>query len=729
MTEELTDPKTKPDPYTPGLRVTVFDENTEVACLQQTIAAGTTRNFSQTWDGKWGVKEDGTDTQFKGRYVDPKKYTIKLFAWRYPGDPNTLEIKSDLHVVRLGVQEVHFPGTMDSPLMSFHRTTTGPNVTQLIVERENFELPDAQWRIPAIDYYNATLTPRTAPYTQLPTTGESFTDLNNNGAREVGEDYYDENNDGNYNTDTRRVNFPLQKPTADPDVTNGAVVVADTGYAWNYPVTCVKNTPLSIIVRMGRYAKSDTATVSTNVNVGYDGTHEVCPAIKLRAKYNNVEMTVATEDNKNIRPYIDNQQYSFTSAVALADSVGFGDEIITFSYQYDDDGKWVDIPGSQSTTHMVYRLAARPTTQALSDILGGRLRIKIVDFSCDWGMGQTTSGATFNQIWEHLWTPFAAAPITSIAAVQQWLNIPGPSFEELYDTQGIPANVTDANAFHGFGDRDELSRVDELTQPSKCYTYEHWGNSFNADSLLDLNQGSCGAWNSFFTVISGIHGYNIRSINVWPKAFRSIAPGNALLNRVQLNALAVGDEFYMSFTGYDPVANNYLQTADHLPITPRNSFYVNNSLDGQAHSHTVKVVNSRFQNIINGDPTLRSSWGDGHAICYYDHNDNQVFDTGDLLFDPSYQHSAGLSLTGYPTVVEWQTAAMSQLRYRRFQKSAVGNIIRDDGTLNTSVLALSTTAPLELTVATDTTPAICSWDAAGADTTHATEEIYLREEN
>ena len=366
--------------------------------------------------------------------------------------------------------------------------------------------------------------------------------------------------------------------------------------------------------------------------------------------------------------------YEFEGA-PLPDTVGHAVETIAFRFQYsatgetfvDENGNgvwdagepftdangdgvldedWRDIPGSQTTSHLVYRLAAAPATEALQAAQGHeRLYLKITDFTCCWGSGKTTTAEVFDAVWKtsRFWTPFIA-----VSGVDQ------------------PDN---GNGFHGVGDPAENVRQDEFLHSPKSYTYEHLaGTGTTVDSLLDANAGRCGAWSKFLPAFAAQHGMKLRAVYVLPRAFRSASAGNYLLSAADVNALAVGEDFYLSLTQFNPDGSVWATsswTGVHL--------HVKDNIDGQAHS--------------SSSGTLENSWGDGHGLSFEDSDWDGKLATGENIFDPSYEHENGDRKDGFTSQDGYEDDAILKLRFLRV-RVANKPVVKSDSSVDVNSLLI-----------------------------------------
>ncbi len=491
--------------FTPRVELTVMDSATEVACIVRKTDASPVigTEIVKNWDGKWGIKKDGTDTAYKGKFADPKQYKMEVKVYESAASAAAICTKGyDLCVVRLGALEMGF---LDDQEVTYHKKTTDDTDNFPFTDNARFA-KDVVWKMEHIDFLKpAGPVSRTETRGEQTPTGESYADTDNAAGRTGTEQYFDEDGDGGYTAGLRQANFPPQTPTANKDESSG---IESTRY--NRPAVYVRTSPVKIWMRFGAHAKSDLTLA--DCAVGYP---VVAYPIWVVGKFGDCPMsgdaadpeTGAGDAIRNINPA--SGPYKLKSTAILANTVGVGPETIEFTFKYNktgesfvdgngngsydagetlvnDDGNgtfdadWQVIPGKQTTTHLIYRLADTPKAQAKT--AAGHLWLKIVDFTCSWANGQGTSAQVFDKIWntDNFWTPLVAGP-----------------------------KPNNGNGFRGTGDPTESTRLDMWNNAPKCYSYQHnmgLGNGFNADWLLDFNQGRCEAYQFFLRVFMGTHG-------------------------------------------------------------------------------------------------------------------------------------------------------------------------------------------------------------------------------
>jgi hypothetical protein len=623
--------------FMPRLELTVMDGATEVACVVRktdaspVIGAGITTN----WDGKWGTTKAGTNTAHKGKLADPKQYKMELMVYESAAATTaTWTNKFDLYVVRLGTLTMRF---LDDQEVTYHKQTSAdlPGLTAI----DNFPFTDPTdfdndvvWKMEHIDFLK-TAGPVTNTETRIEQTptGESYTDTDNVAGRTGTEQYFDEDGDGVYTVGLRQSNFPPQTPTADKNVSGGI-----ESARYNRPAVYVRNSPIKIACKFGTQAKSDVTLA--DCAVGYPvAALPICVVGKFGGAdmgRDNSDPATDGDAMRNINPV--GGPYKLKSTATLTNTVGYGVETIAFTFKYNKTGEsyvdangngaydtgetvfndngngtydeeLVDIPGKQTTTHLIYRLAAGPTAQALT---GGRLWLKIVDFTCKWANGQTTPEQVFDKIWntDNFWTPFVAGP--------------------------KPDN---ANGFHGVGDPAETTRADMWGNNQKCYSYQHNmgnNNGFDVDWLLDFNQGRCGAWAPFLLAFMGTHGLDASEQNMPLMKWRFVSNTGAV--SFEKNAIAVAHIPANQRPGGTPA-----QDGDtwYKPL----AIWVNTSGQGNPfYTNSPNLVSCWFER-----------WGDevtDHVFVKYNGR----------YYDGSYEHTAGAS---YATINAKADAGISDYYY------------------------------------------------------------------
>ena len=619
--------------------VTVIAGNGEVAALQRRKRCfdGPNNTF---WDGKWGVKQNGTDTPYKGRFADPGKYgvNLKLYSQKNSSTPLS-EVSYDLYIVRLGVQKIAFDGDQE---LAFHKTTPTDTANFNFTDNGDFE-NDVVWKMESIDFNGSQARKPKSYY------GESFEDANNDGEHNYNEKYFDEDSSGGYST-TAQYNFPGQIPTADKDVSGGV-----DNNNFNRPAVYVKSSHVTAKFKFGGQGKSDVS--GDDVNAGYPiNDFPIMIRAEYKSEYSDGDMVgvsgqTAASNIRNISP--GSGPYTLESEANLSNRVGDYSGKIEFTFWFnntgesfvdvngngvfddgvdellndnDNDGQfdedWKKIPGYQKTEHRFYCLAAEPTDTALAQG-SGRLFMKIVYLTCCWGSFQQTPEEVFEKIWmlDNFWTPFI----------------------------GTPKHPDNANGFHGVGDPKESSNADAWGNNPMCYTYRHdLQMAQTVDFMLDHNYGRCGGWSKFLPAFAGTHGKNLKplTLTLLAKRVRGGAVDYKSYVQILAGGNAVGDVIYCKRAFYEVGAD--LLTG----------IFVKDSINGQANPAGNVAPNDHLSTVF-----------DNHAVAFNDANDNGILDAGEKIYDGSYEHPGGLS---YADVNAIENASIDKYRwYGRFTVTAV----------------------------------------------------------
>jgi hypothetical protein len=563
---------------------------------------------TKEWDGTW---DNGTHS---GKFADPKQYTVRLDL--YPTESASTPIATrtvPIHVARLGVQQISFTGDQE---LVYHKTSPSSTTNVPFTDNTTFA-NDLSWNISDLDVLksDAGARPRTEAKMQKNAVGESFSDDDNSGTRNGSEWYFDVDGSGSYTGTLRQANFPGQKPDPAHPADTSKAGGPDTDN-WNRPVAYVRGTNLQMRFSLGANAISDIT--AANIAAGYPVT---AYPVRIKAAYSSADMTginqTATANVLNISPA--GGPYELRG-IALPNTVGYAEETVTFRYQYnatgesfvdtngngtfdtgeplvdkDSDGEfdedWRDIPGSQTTSHLIYRLVNAPTALALSQATnaggGGinALYMKIVDFTCAWGQDASASNTddVWAAIWEtnNLWTPVATGP---------------------------PPHPDNANGFVGRGDPVESNRADKWTNTPKCYTYDHdVGVEETVDYALDNNVTRCGGWARLLTAFAGYHGRPVSPIQITALWIRERG-GVASVQPIAGGGWVVGDTVWChDIRAGCPPGVIWLQVG---------------AIDGQANPHGGRHLGTGF-NL--------------HRIAYRGAG-------GTLrIYDPSYDHQAGVA--------------------------------------------------------------------------------------
>ena len=630
--------------WQPRVELTILDAGaTEVACLVRRTEASPAigAQVTRQWDGRWGQKKDGTGSTHVGRYADPGSYTVELNVYRRnPNGERLLTRTGELYVVRLGVRQLGF---LDDQELLYHKTAHDDPADHPFTNNASFA-DDIVWQLQYLDFYPGGGATTQWRREKRPV-GESFHDANNSGAHDAAENYYDADGNGAYSAGLRQVNFPGRAVSAT------AVGGIDTNN-FNRPATYVRNSQIRPWFRFGQDAISDVthndvaAGYPITVNVG--GTQTLRFPIRVRARYGGMQTVgvaeaAAANATRNISRI--GGPYTLVSAddpaSRLPNNVGHRVETIEFSFQYnargetfvDTDGNgsygaaeaatltdrdgdgaldedWQDIAGSQTTTHLMYRLAAQPTVAARAQQADNRLWCKIVDFTGDWGVGAgaQTSGEVFDAIWGggNFWTPIAAGP--------------------------RPDN---ANGFHGLGDPTEAARTDKWGNTPKCYTYDHDAPVLeNVQYALDNNVTRCGGWARFLTAFAGYHGSPVRPLQIVTNWIR-VRGGVPAAVQPMSGGILPGDTLWM----------NDLRVGH-----PSGTIWMEvNAIHGQANPNGGGHLGPMF-NL--------------HRVAFSDDDGMGDYDDGvERIYDPSYEHTAGNALAGWIAIHAYEQDAFARYRF------------------------------------------------------------------
>ena len=487
-----------------------------------------------SWDGKWGKKINGTDTEHKGKYADPGKYSFRVVK----NNNVTSEIVLSVFIVRLGVQAIKF---IDSIPYQYHKTTMLNN-TNYSVDTSNSSTYN--WRISALDFLkpNDEARPRTEAKKARPPVGECFDDTNNSGEYEAGEDgedgenFYDVDGNDAYSSTLRQTNFPNHISNGQQDTSN-----------YNHPAVYVRESKIKIELTMGITAISDITGDSVPSNLVVVNDYP----IHIIAKFKNKDMNYvgySTSDNGMICSNDGKIMLEADQDSRLADTVGYSaNEIITFSFAYEDvdacteankenyeqKQNWVSIPGTQTTQHLIYRLGGAPTPAPDSE---DDIFLKIIDKSCQWANGKKIQSDIFGAIWSNLWTPINGT--------------------------GEDARPDNTHGFKGTGDPIESTRQDMWGNSPKCFTYQHTADAgYYVTDMLDNNSGRCEAWARFLIAFTRIHGVKVEKVVMPPmkwmfegadhiKHFVDYAEAERYLNdnkRYDGTSAIIGDKWYKPF--------------------------------------------------------------------------------------------------------------------------------------------------------------------------------------
>ena len=405
----------------------------------------------------------------------------------------------------------------------------------------------------------------------------------------------------------------------------------------------------------------------------------------LRAEHRSAEMAPKNEmafyaNSRRVDPALG--FYEFEGA-PLPDTVGHAVETIAFRFQYsatgetfvDENGNgvwdagepftdangdgvldedWRDIPGSQTTSHLVYRLAAAPKSTAFGTAPGDatpRLWLKIVDFTCEWGDGKSTPAGVFGEIWNgsSFWTPFHPADTyTDTNGNGRW--DPGESLLSDHNGNGVfdPISPDGENGSVGRGDPAERARADAWGAQPMAYTYRHdLPGGFDVDTFLDRNYARCGGWSPVLRAFMGVNG---------------LASNGALMPvmRWRFVEASTGNTFLVDCA----VAEAWLASNENHaggPASAGDVWYRPYAI--WAGGHGQANPSFKLSPTSEGSDKLLSRWKlirtPSGVPAYTDH----VFvKHNGRYYDPSYEHAGGSS---YASINELVDAGISYFLYDR----------------------------------------------------------------
>ncbi|MHC4662104.1 MAG: flagellar hook assembly protein FlgD [Planctomycetota bacterium] len=210
---------------------------------------------------------------------------------------------------------------------------------------------------------------------------------------------------------------------------------------YNYPAAYLMGSIIQFRVEMGDAARLENGSIA---GVGYP-----IPGLPIRITGDYVGSPLAGELADDISP---GQNYAVETVTPLPATVGKRNEVVAFSFEYLDGGAWHPIPGTFTTSHLIYRTAGVPTGRALyqTEPDHDKCYIKVLDLTCTWADGKSSISDVFLDIWMGCW-----------------------DFE------------------------------------NPAWTYEHdmpGTRGFTLWYLLDEHRGRCGAWSIFLLTCMGYHG-------------------------------------------------------------------------------------------------------------------------------------------------------------------------------------------------------------------------------
>ncbi len=374
--------------FSPRVELTAMDGVTEVACIVQKTDPSPPIGVDviKTWDGKWGVKKDGSDTAEKGKFVNPKKYTMeyKLYIDLTAGTP-FISTMYDIFVVRLGAVGMRFetPGGVkgeEYPLM-YHlpdsdegKMGSGPDNDYPIIDPLDTPARLYQWKI--------------GPDVPKETTDRGDLDKKYGMPRSEASPHIE-------------LHYPEQDDTDKAHWYDDPV--EDDNF--NRPICYKVESQPQIRVLMGLEAVSNTGFAHNTLACGY-GAGTTCPPIKIGpANYVDDPDTGTGDDNFDIQP---GQEYILeaTDTGKLTDKVTKSTLTlnIKFYYQKGTDGVgdpiWAEIPGHQITTHTLYTVFEVPKDPWVAQLPW----VVVMDNAADWAGNTDNSDTAFGNIVDEAFT-------------------------------------------------------------------------------------------------------------------------------------------------------------------------------------------------------------------------------------------------------------------------------------------------------------------------------------
>lgn len=415
------------DPKLEGFTAPQYTVNPEIRkiaiCNSQNLVVDTcsvANNGHFSWNGRWGKNINGTDTEHKGKYADPGKYSFRVIKNNIVTSENVLSV----FIVRLGVTEIEFDDVASNecfPLCFSDISDVNHNCfssTQFSYPiEENGKLSNIKWRI---------------------------------GDDESGDD----NADIIYNHDLQNVfgnrreyippyvNYPQDLNSIfKPPMKDNALVKG----TWNLPV-CYKNgSRIKIKAKTSPKAYSQVRCEQNNSITGNDysgllDTSELGfneqdrPIIMMSVKRiwenegNEEEevldgvVTNREENNRTVTvsPFniLPGEVYTFKDNDQATPSVKTcvgGDTIrfdFTWKYQVSPN-VYVDIPGKMVTKHKVYSIFDKPKGPWEDE---EALWIAALHYSTSWAMNKTEQSDIADAITEHVNRNLGLTYDTSIGA-------------------------------------------------------------------------------------------------------------------------------------------------------------------------------------------------------------------------------------------------------------------------------------------------------------------------
>jgi len=354
----------------PRIELTVLSNTTEVACLVRKTEASPPLNteITKLWDGKWGVRKDGTDTAHKGLYADPQGYTVEVSLYVDDTISHPLLAKTyPLYMVRLGIVAIAFLD--DAPLQypfesEADWTTNSPGLSE---PAERYSIPNVAWRLgeDSAGAQGATNLDNTTPGAHY---GEASPEPEPWGGSSTG-------------SAVQAVVDQLYWP---PSETGGAAVEDD---AYNYPVCYVFTTPIRMDIVIGQRCASQVNGAVLN-SVGYRTPCAYPVNISdIRRVGAGGAMVFSAAAGSALTDITPGSTIQVETLDQLDHTVGKEATEIRATFSYTNDGQNVAIPGFQEMSHTVYRIAGTP--QPPQDVPW----VCVLDKAVDWAGGADSAAA------------------------------------------------------------------------------------------------------------------------------------------------------------------------------------------------------------------------------------------------------------------------------------------------------------------------------------------------
>ncbi|MEO5367581.1 MAG: hypothetical protein H7831_14745 [Magnetococcus sp. WYHC-3] len=359
--------------FSPRIELTVMDAAAEVACIVRRTDASPVigTEIAKNWDGKWGIKKDGTDTAHKGKFADPKQYKMELKVYESAAATTAFCTKEyDLYIVRLGVTEIKFEGQAANECypLQYHNAK---------------DADDADGKASAADCY------------AVPQTAGTLQDLVWRLGDEASNSANVDITAGADKGKSRSEVTPYAETFYPPQDTGTAGGVEDDSF--NYPICYKLGTRIKMSVRTsnGGYSQVSDRILAAN-ELGYSAgmDYKVNAYVKWGAKDLDV---VTANANKAIDP---NEEIAFQSKVAdkLGPDVGTETLNITYTWKYEKNGVEKDIPGKFNSSHRAYRIVGPP--QSPWNVK--RPWIAVLDYAVTWATAANDADSVASKITEKI---------------------------------------------------------------------------------------------------------------------------------------------------------------------------------------------------------------------------------------------------------------------------------------------------------------------------------------